>query len=190
MKHFPNARVTTFDVETTGLWPGRGDRIIEIGALSIEGGSVTDEFSTLIHSDRAISREAQRIHGITRGMLEGKPLPEDVMPKFHEFIQDGTLIAHNALFDVAFIRHEFQRQGLDFDHQYLCTLEMSRDRFPDLPNYRLGTVYRHLLETGRIRRDMFRRPAGTETCRRKEKSHRALADARMVAAIWLAMEGK
>ena len=112
-----NIRFVVFDVETTGLWSVRGDRVIEIGALAIEGSTIIDEFSTLIYTDRAISREAQKIHGITQEMLAGKQKPDEVMPEFAEFIRDSILVAHNAKFDVGFIRHEFRRQRLDFNHK-------------------------------------------------------------------------
>jgi len=175
IKSHPRHRFVVFDVETTGLSPRYGDRIIEIGAIVIENGTVMEEYSTLIDTKRAINREAQQVHGITREMLIGKPKPKEIMPKFEEFIRNSILIAHNARFDMAFIRHEFHRQKLPFNYQYICTLEMSQERLPHLPNHKLGTVYRHLMgTTGDI----------------LKQQHRALADARMVAAIWLAMEGK
>jgi DNA polymerase-3 subunit epsilon len=173
MKYFPHSRFIVLDVETTGLSPINGDRIIEIGALAIERRIIKEEFHTLINIDRAIPRQAQEIHGITQAMLTGKPKPEEVMPEFAEFIRDSVLIAHNAKFDMGFIRHEFIRQRISFNHPYICTLEMSQGRLPHLPNHKLGTVYRHLI--------------GKPTTEIQE--HRALGDAHMVAAIWLAMEG-
>jgi len=175
IKSYPSHRFVVFDVETTGLSPRYGDRVIEIGAIVIENGTVMEEYSTLIDTKRAIKRDAQQVHGITREMLTGKPKPEEIMPEFEEFIHDSILVAHNARFDMAFIRHEFHRQKLPFNYQYICTLEMSQERLPHLPNHKLGTVYRHLMgATGDI----------------LKQQHRALADARMVAAIWLAMEEK
>ncbi len=107
-----NVRFIVLDVETTGLSPRNGDRIIEIGALAIERRIIKEEFHTLINIDRTISRQAQEIHGITQAMLAGKPKPEEVMPEFAEFIRDSVLIAHNAKFDMGFVRHEFRKQRL------------------------------------------------------------------------------
>ena len=169
-----NIRYVILDVETTGFSPRNGDRIIEIGALAIKNRIIKEEFHTLIDIDQPIPRQAQDVHGITREMLTGKPKPEEVMPEFAEFIRDSILVAHNAKFDVGFVRHEFRRQRLGSNHQYICTMEMSQGRFPRLANHKLGTVYRHLI--GKPTADI--------------QAHRALGDARMVAAIWLAMQGK
>jgi DNA polymerase III subunit epsilon len=196
IKSLSQKRFVVIDVETTGLSPRYGDRVIEIGALAIENGTVMEEYSTLIDTNRAINREARQVHGITREMLTGKPKPEEIMPEFAKFIQNSTLVAHNAKFDVAFIRHEFHRQKLGFNHQYICTLEMSQKRLPHLPNHKLGTVYRHLIGTnGDIMRSgtCSGSPKGSERVpgmNLQRQQHRALADARMVAAIWLAMGGK
>jgi DNA polymerase-3 subunit epsilon len=169
-----DVRYVVLDVETTGLSPRNGDRIIEIGAIAIESRNMVEEFSALIQIDRPIPRQAQQVHGITREMLTGQPKPEVVMPEFQAFIRYSILVAHNAKFDTGFIRQEFHRQKLVFNHPHICTLEISRKRFPRLPNHKLDTVYRHLIGT---------LPAGIQR-------HRALDDARMVAAIWLTMEGK
>lgn len=175
IKSLPHKRFVVIDVETTGLSPRYGDRVIEIGAIAIENGTIMGEYSTLIDTNRAINQQARQVHGITREMLTGKPKPEEIIPEFEKFIRNSILVAHNAKFDMAFIRHEFHRQKLGFNYQYICTLEMSQERLPHLPNHKLGTVHRHLKgTTGDI----------------LKQQHRALADARMVAAIWLAMERK
>jgi len=167
-------RYIAFDVETTGLFPQRGARIIEIGAVAIADRIITEEFHSLVRSDRPIPTQARHIHGITNAMLAGQPTPEEAMSEFRKFIGDDPLIAHNAPFDMAFVRRELQRQGLPFNNPSLCTLEMSQQRLPHLPNHKLRTVYTHLF--GAVPPD--------------SQPHRALGDARMVAMIWLAMEGK
>jgi len=185
-----DTRYVVFDVETTGLSPGNGDRIIEIGAIAIENGIIVKEFDTLIDAGRAITRLAQQVHGITQDMLAGKPKPEEVMPAFAAFIHGSILVAHNAGFDMSFIRQEFHRHQLVFNHRYICTLEMSRRRYPNLQNHKLETVYRHLMRTNG---EMIRNGIAIPFCvpgTQRLQAHRALDDARMVAAIWLAMEGK
>ncbi len=170
----PAVRHVVFDLETTGLWPRRGHRVIEIGAVAFEKGQVVGEFSTLVNPGVPIPPEVQAIHGITEAMIEGEPRPEEILPSFSAFVADSVLVAHNAAFDVGFLRHELARLGMTLPNHHLCTLEMSRRRFPHLSDHTLETVYLHLFpETGFLR-----------------QSHRALDDARMAAKIWLAMEGE
>ena len=167
-------KYVVFDVETTGLYPRRGDRIIEIGAVLIQNGAINDEFHSLINISRKISKGAQQVHGITNEMLEGQPTPEQEFPRFKTFIDNAILVAHNARFDMAFLRAEFHRLGLGLAARYKCTLTMSRKLFPQLPDHRLETVARYLIHDELI----------------TGQSHRALEDARMTAEIWMKMTGK
>ncbi|MBW2648782.1 MAG: 3'-5' exonuclease [Deltaproteobacteria bacterium] len=169
MSHIP--RHVILDIETTGLSLRRGHRIIEIGAIAIEEGHPTEEFCSFVKIDRKIPLEAQRIHGISDEMLEGQQRAEEVLPRLHDFLGDDVIVAHNARFDIGFLRHEFGRISLKLKNMSVCTLEMSRRLYPGLPDHKLDTVYRHLF--GEIRKDTQR--------------HRALDDARMAARIWMEM---
>jgi len=209
-------RYVVLDVETTGLWPWRGDRVIEVGAVAIEGGGMIAEFNTLVQAPREIPFRASQIHGITDEMLIGQPTPEEVFPAFEAFLQDSIIIAHNARFDIGFLRRENELLGARFHPRYICTLEMSRHRFPHLRNHKLETVYRHLME-GKLGGELSPSPAtcfdpplilSSEPAEESKdglpkqaplpgvenkfhphmQTHRALDDARMVARIWLAME--
>jgi DNA polymerase-3 subunit epsilon len=183
-------RYVVLDVETTGLSPWKGDRVIEIGAVSLEDGDIMAEFSTLIQVPREIPFRASQIHGITDEMLIGQPTPEEVFPVLDGFIRGSILVAHNARFDLGFLRREYELLGTRFHCPHVCTLEMSRNRFPHLRNHKLETIYRHLCsDTVETNGDMMRKPEGSASCPRKQ-THRALDDARMVARIWLAMEGR
>jgi DNA polymerase-3 subunit epsilon len=162
-------RQVVIDVETTGLSPRQGHRVIEIGAVALNSGSIIDEFHSLLCVPQFISRDAHRIHGITNSMLIGQPSPEEVFPRFRTFIENSTLIAHNAKFDMGFLRSEFARLRLPLDRPCICTLELSRNTYPFLKNHRLETVYRHVCG-----------PQSTVV-----QKHRAIADARMAAAIYL-----
>jgi DNA polymerase-3 subunit epsilon len=164
-------RCVAVDVETTGLSPQRGDRVIEVGAVAIEKKQIAEEFHTLIQISKRIPMQAQLIHGITNEMLVGKPKPEEVFPQFREFMRNSILVAHNAQFDIGFLRHEFGRLGMGLSNQYHCTLELSRVRYPRLRDHRLETVCRHL----------FGHSIDTI------QEHRALTDARMVARVWMEM---
>ena len=179
-------RLVFIDVETTGLDPAKGHRIIEIGAVAMENEQLVSEFQSLVHVSTPIPRHVSKIHGITNAMLVGQPTPEKIYPEFKDFISDSLLIAHNAEFDVGFLRSEFSRLNLRIQNPSICTLKRSRRRYPRLPNYKLSTVYKHLVGTDG---DMFRKPEGIGMCPQIQQ-HRALDDARMVAAIWMAMEVK
>jgi len=163
--------IVVVDIETTGLYPARGDRIIEIGALRLDRGAVVDSFHRLVKTDRRIARQAQALHGITPAMLADGTPPTDVFPVFARWIGNSMLVSHNARFERAFLRHEFARLGLPLRNQWGCTLELSRQVFPGLPDHSLDTVYRHVCG------------ALPPAIRR----HRALDDARLAGGIWLAM---
>lgn len=160
--------IIVFDTETTGLSPQRGHRIIEIGAVKLEGSEVVAEFHSLIDAGIPIDPHAQAVHGISRAMLRGQPFAEEVLPRFRDFIGRSTLVAHNAPFDTRFLRADFARIGFGLPNRIACSLKLSRSIL-DLPNYRLETVYRAL--GGRIDPSIQR--------------HRALDDARMAAFVWM-----
>ena len=164
-----NGRYAVLDFETTGLSPLRGGRVIEIGAVVIEDGEICGEFHSLVNPGVPVPKAAQRIHGITNQMLEGEARPEEVFPRFLGFIQGTVLVAHNAPFDLGFLRYELQNLGLCLDNSHLCTLKISRKLFPCLRNHKLETVARHLLG-----------PLLGDYC-----LHRALDDARLTAGIWI-----
>jgi DNA polymerase-3 subunit epsilon len=165
-------RSVVLDLETTGFSPHRGDRVIEIGAVAVAAGEIVAEFQSLIRVPRAIPWQASQVHGITDAMLAGQPLPEKVYPELYEFIGGSTLVAHNARFDLTFLRYELGLLGLALNNRHLCTLELARRRLPHLDNHRLETIARHLLG-----------PLPVET-----RLHRAFDDARLTARVWLAME--
>jgi DNA polymerase-3 subunit epsilon len=174
MNKFSLPQIVFFDLETTGLDPKRGHRVIELAAIAMDKGDITLEYQTFVRTDRQIPKQATEIHGITNEMLSDQPTPGNVYPAFKEIIKGKTLVAHNVKFDMAFLRMEFARMGMQLNNPSICTLEMSRKRLPHLPNHKLGAVYRYL--TGKADTDI--------------QQHRALDDARMVAAIWAAMEGQ
>lgn len=181
-------RYVVLDVETTGLSPWKGDRVIEIGAVALEGGDLMAEFSTLIQVPRNIPFSASQINGITDEMLIGQPTPEEVFPALDAFIRGSILVAHNARFDLGFLRREYELLGKRFHCPHVCTLEMSRSRFPHRRNHKLETVYRHLMG---LSGTCSGSPEGSERVPGSgQQTHRALDDARMVAQIWLAMEGR
>lgn len=171
---YKSRRHIVFDVETTGLSVERGHRIIEIGAVEVIEGMMGEEFHSLIRTNRPITGNAGKVHGITSDMLTGQPKPEEVFTSFQHFVANSTLIAHNAAFDIAFLRHELRRLGKELHNRHKCTLKLSRKHYPGLPDYRLETVAKHVL--------------GVELD--KTRLHRALDDARLTARILLEMRKK
>jgi DNA polymerase-3 subunit epsilon len=162
-------RVVIVDVETTGMSVVRGGRVIEVGALAVEEGRIVEELDTLICVNAPIAAGAYRVHGISPDMLDSKPGPAEVWPRFLNFVSDSPLVAHNAPFDSAYIRHELARLGKRLPNRWHCTVRLSRKKLPGLGNHRLETVYRHLF--GEV-------PGGAQC-------HRALDDARMAARVWM-----
>ena len=164
-------RYIALDVETTGLSPQNGDRVIEIGAVAIEEQSIVAEFSSLIDTGKKIPWRVQQVHGITDEMLYGEPKPDEALQEFYKFIAGSILVAHNASFDIRFLQHEFALLGMSLKNRSLCTLKMSRRQYPHLPDHKLETVSRYLLG---------------KSCD-KMQMHRALDDAKLAGMIFIEM---
>lgn len=126
-----------FDIETTGLYPKKGDRVIKIGAVAVKEGLMVEEFHSLINTPRKISRGAQKVYGITNEMLTRETSPEHVFPKFQVFMNGSVLVAHNARFYMSFLKAEFHRLGLGLAYGYRFTLKLSGKHFPKLTHYSL-----------------------------------------------------
>lgn len=135
-----------FDTETTGLNPLMGDRIIEIAAVRVINGEITDQtFESLINPHRIVPTESINIHGITNEMLVDAPEATEVIPAFLDFVGEDTLVAHNAEFDMGFLSNELHLLGRkDTLPQSLCTVQLSKLKFPDLERYNLDTLAQHL----------------------------------------------
>ncbi|MBT3632316.1 MAG: 3'-5' exonuclease [Candidatus Marinimicrobia bacterium] len=161
----------SIDVETSGLSYNRGDRVLEYAAVKFNTVDILEEKCTLINVPCIIHPDAQRVHGIDVSMLSRKPDPKTAWDDFLQFIDDSTLVAHNAKFDVNFIRMELNRFGKRFTNPIFCTLIQARKQFPHLENYRLETVATSVL--GAIPSEY--------------RLHRALDDARLVAHVWMKM---
>jgi len=133
------AREIILDVETTGIDPRSGHRVIELACVELEDYLPTGAtFHQLIHPDRDIDPEAERVHGISLASLEGKPRfhhPE-VADAFLEFVGDAVLIAHNAPFDRGFVNHELSlaKRTIIAEARWIDTLPMARKKFPGMYN--------------------------------------------------------
>jgi len=166
----PNANtLIVLDFETTGLSPTMGDRAIEIGAVLIENGEITDRFQQLMNPGQRISGFIQSYTGISNAMLANAPPCAQVMAEFADFIGDHNLLAHNAAFDQRFLDAELARINKTYRGEMICSLLAARRIYQDAPNHKLGTLVDY---TGLASEGTF---------------HRALYDAEMTAKVWLAM---
>ena len=134
-----------FDFETTGLHANGGDRVCEVAGVRLKNGKVIDKYATLVDPERLISYEASCINGITNEMVKGAPKIHDMLPEFLKFIGDSVLVAHNASFDLSFLRcmmKEFNSEPLK--HYVLDTVKLSRKIYSHFPNHKLATLRREL----------------------------------------------
>lgn len=128
-----------FDLETTGLKPELCE-IIEIGAVKLVKGKIVDRFQTFVNDGVVIPGNITELTGITTEMLQGAPNTREVLTQFHAFCEGACLVAHNAEFDMGFIRHHSARFGLRFENLYADTLMLARNLMHDLINHKLDTL--------------------------------------------------
>ena len=134
-----SAVYVVLDVETTGL-NTRADEIIEIGAVRLENGVETAEFSELINPGVPVPERVSEITGITTAMLRDKRDLMTVMPEFAKFCEGAVLVAHNASFDMAFFRRAFKKAGIPFNFTIVDTLALVRNQYPHLKTHKLGSM--------------------------------------------------
>ena len=128
-----------FDLETTGFSAIK-DKIIEIGAVKVEGGKITDRFSTFVNPGVPIPFRITQLTGITDQMVMEAPGIETVLPQFLEFIGEAALVAHNASFDVGFVEQNCRYQDITPDFTSVDTVAMARILLPTLSKYKLNVV--------------------------------------------------
>ncbi len=164
--------ITIFDLETTGLDPKKGHRILEIAGVRIENGQVNMEktFASMVNPERDIPWEAKQVNKISEEDVANAPTIDIVLPQFLEFAAGTTLLAHNANFDYGFLstEKEYCWGYIDLPECY-CTMKLSQSLYP--------TEFRHSLDVISKRFDL---PL-------PEERHRALADTILLAQAFLKM---
>ncbi len=167
-------REIILDTETTGVDPGSGHRIVEIGCLEIIGGARSGEFfHTYLNPERDMPVEAERVHGLTEKFLSDKPLFAEKVEEFLEFIGEAALVIHNAAFDLKFINAELVRLGfppVPFSRA-VDTLMIARKKFPGSPASLDALCKRFNIDA---------------TARTK---HGALLDAELLAEVYVELSG-
>ena len=134
-----NDTYVVFDLETTGFSSIK-DKIIEIGAVKVENGVITDKFSTFVNPKVPIPFEITNLTGITDDMVMEAPDIETILPQFLEFVGDAVLVAHNASFDVSFIEQNCRYQDITPDFTLVDTVAMARILLPTLSKFKLNVV--------------------------------------------------
>ena len=131
------------DTETTGSRAG-DDRVIEIGAVKVQGGEITESFQRLINPGRHIPRRISQITGISTGMVFDQPTAEEVLPEFLDFLGDAVFVAHNLPFDLRFLEVELEIAGLEgLRNPCLDTLRLARRLYSALPSKGLSKLTRY-----------------------------------------------
>ena len=135
--------IVCFDIETTGLDKKR-EVIIEIGAVVLKNGKITDTFNTFVSPGRILNPDIIRLTGITDEMLVGAPSQEEALRAFLAFAGDRPLAAHNADFDMGFIANGCRKYGIPFTNPSIDTLILAQNLLPELGKYKLDIVAEHL----------------------------------------------
>ena len=132
-----------FDLETTGFSPVK-NKIIEIGAVRVEKGRVTDRFSTFVNPEEPIPWRIEQLTSISDRMVADAPRIDDVLPAFIRFCEGAVMVAHNASFDMSFFRENAAKCGLSCDYTYVDTVALARVLLPGLSRYKLDNVAKAL----------------------------------------------
>lgn len=131
------------DLETTGF-SAVTEKITEVGIMKIKQGEVIDKFSCFVNPEKHIPQRVTEVTNITDDMVKDAETIEKVFPKILEFIEGSVLVAHNAPFDMGFLKQNAKRLGHEFDYTYLDTLSLAKDLFPNYKKYQLGKIAENL----------------------------------------------
>ncbi len=139
-----NLSIVVFDTETTGFSPSK-DRVIEVGAVKILNGEIVAATNWMINPGRAVPSRATAVHGISTEMLKDKPAFSEIYPQFLAFIGDSILMAHNARFDVDFMRAEIVRAELPLpSNATVDTLKLFRTWYPEAKSHKIGALVEYI----------------------------------------------
>ena len=131
------------DLETTGF-SAKTEKITEVGIMKVKNGEVIDEFSCFVNPEKHIPERVTEVTNITDEMVKDAKTIEQVFPEILDFIKDSVLVAHNAPFDMGFLKQNAKILGYEFDYTYIDTLSLAKDLFPDYKKYKLGKIAENL----------------------------------------------
>ena len=127
------------DLETTGL-SFRTEKITEVGIMKVKDGKVIDEFSCFVNPEKPIPQKVVEVTNITDDMVKDAETIDKVFPKILEFVGDSVLVAHNADFDIGFLKYNAKQLGYELNNTYMDTLKLAKSLFPDFKKYKLGII--------------------------------------------------
>lgn len=151
------------DLETTGLNPKK-DRIIEIGAVKIRNGNITDTFEQLINPKQVLEERIEVLTGITSKELEDQPVIRKVLPALQDFLEEDVLVGHRILFDYSFLKRVFTNEKIPFERKGIDTLKLARRFVKESESKRLEALCQYY---------------GIQY-----RAHRALEDARATVEVY------
>ena len=138
-----NTIYCVLDLETTGF-SATTEKITEVGIMKLKNGEVVDEFSCFVNPEKHIPERVTEVTNITDEMVKDAETIDKVFPKILEFLGDSVIVAHNAGFDVGFLKQNAKNLGYDFDYTYIDTLSLAKDLFPEYKKYKLGKIAENL----------------------------------------------
>ena len=167
-------REIILDIETSGLEYKEGHRIVEIGCIEMNKKEVGGHYHQYIHPLKTLTEDNIKIHGITNEFLEDKPVFEEIVDDFLKFIQDSSIIAHNANFDIGFLNFELEKISKPkiTKDRVIDTVSIARKRFPG-QQVNLDALVKKLKINSLINRD----------------HHGALKDAKILTDVYLELQG-
>ncbi len=155
------------DLETTGI-SYKTEKITEVGIIKYKNGEIIDEFECFVNPEKPIPEKVVEITHITDDMVKDAETIDKVIPKIIDFIGDSVLVAHNADFDIGYLKYNFEKYGYKLENTYIDTLRLAKAIFPDLKKYKLGIIADSL----KIKVDV---------------AHRALDDVKTLVAVFKVM---
>ena len=134
-----HAPYVVFDIETTGF-SALKDKIIEIGAVKVENGRITERFSEFVNPQIPIPFRIEELTSINDNMVADAPTIDVILPEFEKFCEGCVMVAHNAEFDMSFIRKNYEDLGIEREDTVVDTVGMARFLLPQLNRFKLDTV--------------------------------------------------
>ena len=138
-----NTTYCVLDLETTGI-SFRTEKITEVGIMKIRNGELLDSFSCFVNPEKPIPQKVVEVTNITDDMVKDADTIDKVLPKVIEFIGDSVLVAHNADFDIGFLKYNATALGLKLNNTYMDTLKLAKELFPQYKKYKLGIIAENL----------------------------------------------
>ena len=139
--HLQNKTFVCYDFETTGLHYAQGDKIIEIGAVKIENGRITEKFMTYVDPEKPIPAESSAISGIVDSDVQGAPIDSQALQDFYKFTRGSILIGYNIInFDNVFLRGQGRECRFNFDNECEDVYHYAQKYVHGVKNYKLGTI--------------------------------------------------